>query len=257
MKIGAVNDYRNKVEDEIRWISSKGFDYVDMTLEPVMSSGVDVSAVKGALDETGLSVIGHTSPSLPLVFPLKSIRKPAWDEFIKYADIFEQLPVKYVTLHPSLNMPLIDKDKMFKYNREMIERADRIMRDRGMTLILESFLTPFDTPSSFKRLLEGLDKVEVHVDVGHCNISDGGNCTESFFKQFGERIVHVHFSDNYGRIDAHNAVGDGNIDWKKIVEVMLSHGYDNTITLEVFTGSRKDLVSSKDKIVKILGEAQK
>ncbi|MDA3792550.1 MAG: sugar phosphate isomerase/epimerase [Elusimicrobia bacterium] len=262
MKFGAVNNYKNKIEDEVRWIHSKGFDYIDMTFEPVFSSKIKIGSIKKALQETGLGVIGHISPSLPLAFPLKSIRKAAWEELTKYADLFKELEIKYVTLHPSLQMPLVDIEKKFKYNREMVKKADKIIRDRGMTLILESFFYPFDTPGAFERLLDGLDRVMVHIDIGHCNLagrnlSGGKDTTEDFFKKFGSRIVHLHFSDNYGKYDSHKAIGDGNIDWERIIEILNDYGYDSTITLEVFTDDRKHLIQSRNKIKEIINKVKK
>ncbi|NLB35386.1 MAG: sugar phosphate isomerase/epimerase [Elusimicrobia bacterium] len=252
MKIGAVNDFRNDLCDEIRRISAEGFDFVDLTLEPLFSHAVDAASVKEVVDETGIEVIGHTSPFLPVIFPLKKIRDVSIEEFVKYIDFFKALEVDLMNVHPSLNGTLMDEDSVFKYNKEFITKINQICRDKGITLMVESVLAPFNTPESFERLLEGLDDVMVHVDVGHCNINTPKNLTEDFFKTFGDRIVHVHFSDNTGHRDSHLPLGTGNIDWKKIVSILRKYNYDSTITLEVFSQDREYLLLSKRFLENIL-----
>lgn len=252
MKIGAVNDFRNDLCDEIRLIHSEGFDFVDLTLEPLFSRDVDVNSVKKDLEETAIEIIGHTSPFLPVIFPLKKIREASIEEFIKYIDFFHDLEVTLMNVHPSLNGTLMDAESVFRYNKEFITNINNICRDKGITLMVESVLKPFNTPESFERLLEGLDDVMVHLDVGHCNINTDRNLTEDFFRTFGERIVHVHFSDNTGDRDNHLPLGCGNIDWVEAVSILRKYGYESTVTLEVFSQSRDYLLQSKKFLENIL-----
>jgi L-ribulose-5-phosphate 3-epimerase UlaE len=52
-----------------------------------------------------------------------------------------------------------------------------------------------------------------------------------------DRLLHVHLSDNKGKSDDHLAIGAGTIDWKKELRLLKASGYDDTITLEIFTGT--------------------
>lgn len=254
MKIGAVNDYNNDICDEIRLIASEGFDFVDLTLEPISGNRLDAAGVKEALDETGLEVIGHTSPFFPVIFPLKSVREASMEELTKYVDFFSGLDIKLMNIHPSLNGTLMVEKDIIRYNREFIAKLNDICLKKGITLMVETVAKPLNTPEVFNNLLDGMDNIKVHLDVGHCNINSDRNLVEEFFAAFGDRIAHIHFSDNFGNSDDHLPLGCGSIDWKKTADILKEYGYDKTITLEVFTQNRKYLLLSKKFLEDILNQ---
>jgi len=254
LKIGAVNNFRNDICDEIRLIASEGFDFIDLTLEPLFSHNLNIAKVKEAISEAGIEVIGHTSPFLPVIFPLQSVREASIKEFELYIDFFSKLGVELMNVHPSLNGTLMSNSSIIEHNKEFITNIYRLCLNAGITLMVETVEKPFNTPESFEYILKGLDDVKVHLDVGHCNINTDRNLAEEFFNFFGDRIVHVHFSDNNGDRDHHLPLGCGNIDWKEQVNILRRHGYDRTITLEVFTQDRKYLLYSKKYLENILTE---
>ncbi|MBN2407827.1 MAG: sugar phosphate isomerase/epimerase [Elusimicrobia bacterium] len=253
MKLGAVNNYNRDISDEIKLIASEGFDFVDLTLEPIFAGRLDAGKVKAAVEETGIEIIGHTSPFLPVIFPLKTIRKASIDEFQKYIDFFSKLGVKLMNVHPSLNGTLMTERDMMRNNREFITELNGLCREKGLTLMVENVLSPFNTPESFEELLEGLDDVKVHIDIGHCHVNTDRNLVDEFFVKFGKRIVHAHFSDNFGNRDDHLPLGCGTINWKDMVGILRKHGYDETITLEIFSQDRRYLLLSKKYLEDISG----
>ena len=65
------------------------------------------------------------------------------------------------------------------------------------------------------------------LDVGHANLN---NCLPAFLET---TIDHMHLHDNYGRTDSHSPVGEGDIDFEAVIEVLQrSHA---TPVLEVAT----------------------
>ncbi|NJN67583.1 MAG: sugar phosphate isomerase/epimerase [Chloroflexaceae bacterium] len=48
-------------------------------------------------------------------------------------------------------------------------------------------------------------------------------------------MVHVHLSDNRLRRDDHMPLGAGRIGWPRVIQLIQKTGYDDTITLEVFS----------------------
>jgi sugar phosphate isomerase/epimerase len=84
------------------------------------------------------------------------------------------------------------------------------------------------------------------LDTGHANIDDPeANRVLDFITKFGHRIGHVHLSDNLGRRDDHFQLGKGTIDFDKIARALNECGYDDTITLEIFSEDRRHLQSGK------------
>lgn len=166
MQIGVMNHPNADLLEEIEWISQNGFDFIDLTIEPLKAYDFDVPRVKKALNASGLEVIGHTNSFLPFILPIDSIREACLKEFRKYVDIFVQKK----------------------------------------------------------------------------------NLAEDFFKEFGEDIVHLHFSDNNGKKDDHLPLGCGGINWEETVRTVKRFGFDGTITLEVFVPDRGYLLLSRDKL---------
>ena len=71
-------------------------------------------------------------------------------------------------------------------------------------------------------------------------------------KRFGDRINHVHLSDNLGKYDDHFALGKGNIDIYRLVKKLQTIGYDGTITFEVFDDNRLMLAESRELVKEML-----
>ncbi|MEA2475819.1 MAG: hypothetical protein QOC87_18, partial [Actinomycetota bacterium] len=88
-----------------------------------------------------------------------------------------------------------------------------------------------------------------HLDVGHANLRLGKhekNRAKSLLDAFGDRLVHVHLSDNRGgEQDLHLPLGAGTIDWKQVARQLQEAGYDGTVTLEVFSREREHLRTSR------------
>jgi sugar phosphate isomerase/epimerase len=132
------------------------------------------------------------------------------------------------------------KKELVRLNAEALKPLVEMAASYGLTLILENFKTPFDSVSTYSRLLEEVPGLQVHLDFGHTNL--GKDDGAYFCTHLGEHIRHVHFSDNRGQEDEHMPLGTGNIDWEKAVTALKSIGYDGTITLEVFGKDRSALL---------------
>jgi sugar phosphate isomerase/epimerase len=83
------------------------------------------------------------------------------------------------------------------------------------------------------------------LDIGHANIDcQDGRRGLNFVGQFGQRIGHLHISDNHGKKDDHLPLGEGNIRFPEIISALKQSGYNDTVTLEVFSEDRNKLKSS-------------
>ncbi|MFP3946619.1 MAG: sugar phosphate isomerase/epimerase family protein [Archaeoglobaceae archaeon] len=248
MQIGVMNHPNVDLLGEIKWVSQNGFDFIDLTIEPLKAYDFDVHSVKKALKDSDLDIIGHTNPSLPFILPIESIREACLKEFRKYIDIFVQLGADKVNIHPSYHAPFFSTRDKIEANIHFLEQVNHICESRGVTLMLENFVAPFDSPEAFSRIVEEVAGLKVHLDVGHCNINQEENLTEAFFKEFNKDIVHLHFSDNNGKNDDHLPLGCGSIDWEQVVRTVKRYGFDGTITLEIFVPDRDYLLLSKSKL---------
>lgn len=96
------------------------------------------------------------------------------------------------------------------------------------------------------------------LDIGHAHIEDAkGKRAVKFIERFPERIDHIHISDNLGGADNHLPVGAGSVNFHEIVQALKGIGYDETITLEVFSKDRDYLKMSRNKVAAMFAAIHK
>ena len=104
-------------------------------------------------------------------------------------------------------------------------------------------------PKDFEMVFETFPSLKLTLDTGHAHIgSRGRNRNLDFIERFADRIGHVHASDNFGKEDNHLPVGAGTADFRKIVKALKGIGYDETMTLEVFSRDKEYLRQSREKL---------
>lgn len=233
MKIGAMNNPRIPVIDEIKAIGEAGYDFIDLTIEAPHAQHVEVESVSQLLKNYNLSVVGHTDPIIPYAYPIQSIKEACLGEFKRFAETFARLGATIMNIHPCYSCPITMKKSLIDLNIEALGPILETVQSFGLTLMLENFIAPFDSVVAFRRILKELPGLKVHLDFGHGNI--GGESGMVFCREFPKEIAHVHFSDNRGSDDHHMPLGVGSIDWGKAVNALKSINYDGGITLEVFS----------------------
>lgn len=257
MKIGAMNHPMRGVVDEIRTFGELGFEFIDLTLEPFQGapSAIDVAAVAQALRDTRLSAVGHTAWYLPIGSPFERVRQAAIDELTECFDVFARLGITYANIHPDARVPsMFPREWAIERNADSLRRLAELAGERGILLMVENVAGPFNQIANLKRLFDAVPSLGLHLDVGHANLDYPQNATELFLNAFANRLVHVHFSDNKGDADAHLPMGVGTIDWRWAITTLKRHGYDGTITLEVFTPDQDYLAFSRLKVQRMWDE---
>ncbi len=252
MQIGAMNNPMADVEQEIRSYAEAGFDFIDLTLEPqkAYSGTLNVKAVRKALDETGLGIIGHTAYYLPIATPMPEVREAAIREIERDILIFAELGAELVNIHPFVWAPLHETRWIRESNIEAFHRLSEGCVASGLRLMLENLPPHFNSPRDLANVFAAVPDMGFHLDVGHANLETEHNMTVELASYFADRLWHVHFSDNNGgNLDLHLPLGVGKIDWKWIVHILKRVGYDRTITLEVFADDREYLHRSRTKLL--------
>jgi sugar phosphate isomerase/epimerase len=79
-----MNNPRTDLLAEIAWASQNRFEFLDLTLEPSAAHPrqIAVPAVRRALKDAGLKIVGHTAYYLPLASPLATLREAARTEIV-------------------------------------------------------------------------------------------------------------------------------------------------------------------------------
>lgn len=258
MQIGTMNHPGRDVLKEIEWMADARFDFLDLTLEPPMAAArrVDPHAIRAALQDANLGVVGHTAYYLPLCSPFESLRRAAVDELKVCLEVFAAVGAEWMNLHPDRQAPLHERRFVIERNLETIRDIEDTAREMGVGLMIENLPGSFNTARQLGELLEPLPELGLHLDIGHANLLVEYNTTDEILGAYGQRLRHVHLHDNKGgSADLHLPLGAGTLETPHYIRALQANGYDATITLEVFTPDRHHLTYSRDVLRRLWDEA--
>jgi len=261
MQIGAMtNPYRDLLP-QIHWIGKNGFDYVDLAVEPprATASDIDSRAVLEATASFNLGIVVHTSPYLPVASGHLATRHAAWAELAGAVSLADSLGSSLMTIH-YVGAPA------FYTGRDVVDIYAGLLSyllqaagDTQMRIALENSPSNQGEVLLFREIFRREPNARLLLDVGHTHMGTETNAAGSFLADpiVGQRLSHVHLSDNNGRDDLHLPLGAtrNGIDWRKMISMLRNHPYDGRMTLEVFSPDLDYLLMSRDKLLKWWDEA--
>lgn len=251
MKVGAMNHPRHNPAEEIRRFAAMGFDFIDLTLEPPGAGWwqCDVPAVRKALAETGMGIVGHTAYYLPIAHPFEEVRRAAVEAFRNCIPVFAEMGARVMNIHPDAYAPMHDRAFVIGQNLKSLAEILESAEGTGVRVMVENLPRNFNTAVQLAELLDPLPELGLHLDIGHTELSVATNSAEEILARFGGRLLHAHLHDNKGGdADVHLPLGAGTIDVPKHLAALKKVGYDGTITLEVFTPDQHYLEISAAKL---------
>ena len=251
MRIGIMNNPARDVLKEITRAAELGLEFLDLTLEPPVARAdqVDPPRIKAALARHGLGVIGHTAYYLPFGSAFDRVQSAAIAEAEACLQVFADVGAAFMNLHLDSRAPGHEAAWVKRRNVDAILRLLPTAERLGVGLMVEN--AQGDDADALAPVLDALPTVGLHLDIGHANIGTRKSHVPSLLAGYGDRLRHVHVSDNKGRSDDHLAIGAGTISWKSELRALKASGYDGMITLETFYGDSDLTIYSRDKIRQI------
>jgi sugar phosphate isomerase/epimerase len=255
MKYGAMNFPVRPVLDEIHAIAELGFDYLELAMDPPLAHYSQVlaekTAIVHALDASGMGLVCHLPTFVHTADLTELIRAASLAETLHSLDAAAELGAEKAVVHPGLISGLgVHVIKMARgYALESLEAIHARAHALGIRLCLENMFPRylgFVAPEDFADVFRRMPALGLTLDTGHAHIGDpDGGRLMGFVAAYGDRIGHVHVSDNKGRGDDHSPLGDGTIDFERWVRALLATGYQDTVTFEIFSPDPGDLVRSR------------
>lgn len=252
MQIGGMNHPARSPVKEIDWFGAHGFDFVDLTLEPPASdpAEINVSAVKRALSRHGLDVVTHTAWYIPISLPYARFRTAALDEFRRCLEITVKLGAAVMNTHFTAPPPLMPEDQTVDRHVEVLAPLCEEAARCNVSIVLEH--VPRGGRNQLETILaimQEIPRLRFHLDSGHAKLERDTDRWGEYLKHLGDRLLHVHLSDNDGTSDQHLPLGASPRSltrWPAHIKKLKATGYDGTITLEVFAPEREYLLVSRD-----------
>lgn len=262
MQYGAMNFPVRPVLQELESISSLGFDYLELTMDPPQAHHSTIRAQKDdflkALEKFRMQVVCHLPTFLGLADLTESIREASLKEMLDSLDVAVELDPLKVVLHPAYvtGLGLFVFDTAKRYAAKSLETIVRRADGLGLELCLENMFPKTNSltePDHFESVFEMFPSLKLTLDVGHANIgSKGGRRILEFITRFPDRLSHIHVSDNFGKEDNHLPLGAGTVDYARTIKAIQEAGYDGTVTFEIFSRDRNYLKTSREKFQAIL-----
>lgn len=258
MRYGAMNFPIKPVVEEIDTFAALGFDYVELTMDMPMAHHSrlhrEQDQISAALRRGGMGLVCHLPTFLVTADLTASLRHASLEEMLASLETAVVLGAEKAVLHPSpmsglgVMVPELVRPLALDFLARMVDHA----RELGMMLCLENMFprNGFGVePDEFTEIFGLFPDLRMTLDVAHAHIDGGkGQRLRELLARFGERIAHVHVSDNQGKRDDHWELGKGNVDLREVARKLRSIGYDSTITLEVFDRDRQALVASRHRL---------
>jgi len=147
-----------------------------------------------------------------------------------------QLDCRLWLFHPGLQTgvshfyPGLD----WQVNLDSVRELLKTGRKESVEIAIENVPEPYPfilkSVQDFSRFYDELnDDIGLVLDLAHANLN---HQIQDFIRQFSEKIVHMHVSDNDGTYDMHLGIGYGTIDWENVAKEIKKAEYGNVIMLE-------------------------
>lgn len=132
-----------------------------------------------------------------------------------------------------------------KRYREFLSQCLPYALERGITIGLENAgRDPSSYPptiSELKQLVLEMEGLKITLDIGHAHLVERrlgkkatGAAIAENIRSLRKHIVHLHVHDNRGRLDDHLPPGDGEINFKTVVEAVREIKYNGLVIAELW-----------------------
>jgi len=261
MQIGVMNNPFKKLLPQIHWIGENGFDYIDLAVEPplTLNREMDCQAIRKAADLYNLDIVIHTSPHLPLADRHLKKRQAAWTELLNTIKFAQDLGSPLVAVHYLGAPAFYSFHKNVAMYVDLLQYLIHAVGRTKVSVALENSPSNKMETKVFREIFNQIPEIRLLLDVAHAHLNNDIDVADDFLNDMvlGQRLSHIHISDNNGMDDLHlplESVRNG-INWKKMIRMIRNHPYDGRITLEVFSPDQKYLLISRNKLMKWWDEA--
>ncbi|NVN90591.1 MAG: sugar phosphate isomerase/epimerase [Desulfuromonadales bacterium] len=168
-----------------------------------------------------------------------TIRDATRKRFEQVFQAAEILKPRIIVVHPGL-----DEVRHGNERKPWLENSIRFWRDFlpratdiGCTIAVENIFEK--EPSSLRDLLEAIDDPALRhcFDVGHWNMF-ASTGLEEWFTEMGSHMAEIHLHDNHGQTDEHLPLGEGQINFDLLFNLVRRFAPEAVWTIEAHSNER-------------------
>jgi len=216
----------------IHTVGQMGYPFVEISLLDPEESARQIDDLLQVKEEYGLTYLAHypneDNPTDP-----KVLRERFVPKIKQLLDISQKLGIEKGTIHFWIDVrwasPALISEKI-ELLSEMVAHASQ----KGITLCIENLTEQHE---SFSLAFEAIADLRMTLDIGHGELLSKENTSFNFIRHLFPNIAHVHTHDNHGgkgvEDDLHLPLGQGRVDYPRILTMLKDKGYSGTVTMEV------------------------
>jgi sugar phosphate isomerase/epimerase len=248
-----VTNPSRDIVKEIMAASSMGFDYVELNIE-IPEGHPEIlkrkhHAILEALKSFDHIPVGHNPYWSELWSDYEEVRQ-AWIRVGRRSiDIAASLGCGKLNFHAPILHGMykyveVYKKRALKNTMNSLNKLVRYASSKKVFLVFENMPElEFMRFKEYSLIMKKVPGLKAHIDVSHAFVEGGMRMVSRYIKTFQKRLEHIHFSDSLGMTDDHLGIGQGIINYERVMRLLRRIRYDKTITLEIFSG-KKDLRNS-------------
>jgi sugar phosphate isomerase/epimerase len=148
--------------------------------------------------------------------------------------------------HPGSKIFAYDKRSEELNNDALLHLID-YSNSRGIKLGIEN-MPPnvgfLSTPAEFDEFVKN-NNLDLYIvfDTGHANMARN---MDDFIRKYAARFMQIHVTDNDGKKDGHLNIGEGTIDWNKMIKDLRKYGFTGSYVIESVTDPFKSVEKLKE-----------
>ena len=184
----------------------------------------------------------HTTSGLPYdganvsIFAFEECqRKAAVEEIKKNICTLALLDGEIAVIHPGGAAEPSERARRLQKSKDSIKELLEYSASMGTKIAIENTLVDNAICRQAEELREYVDSFRSN-DIGICFDTSHANLTQDIFtaeKICGDKIIHLHISDNYGEKDNHFVPYEGQIDWIQFRDILKDVGYSGVYMFEI------------------------
>ncbi len=258
LSFGVMNNPEKRLKSDLNLLADLDLEYIELTVEWPESRPELVREnlpwLADFLAERGLGILIHTPWYLEIASPYAPVREGALSIGRDIIELAAELDSPLVTFHPYTPGWLSGTSKRRvearRLNASSMSSLVEMGSEVGVQVLVENVdHGAFSSVSDLAFLLNEVPHLGLTLDIGHAFLGGGEDKLRSYFDKLGERVLHVHVHDNFGRGDDHLPVGAGRVPWRKVGELLASLPYEGTVTIEAHVQDREYLRFSRERLL--------
>jgi sugar phosphate isomerase/epimerase len=239
-----------KSEEDIDFLRSAGFELGEVVIRSAKSR--DHWRYSGARNNgrSNFLLIAH-GPFEGPPNDIDNLRNKYCPALRDTVDVARKMEINFLTVHLWMD-PRFVKTGVIKEKKRALLDLWNYGRDNGVLISLENLS---ETADDFAGVLELIPGLGITLDVGHGELLTQHNTSFGIMDKLMDSVKHMHFHDNRGgdgvEDDLHLPIGEGIVDFKAILRILLDKGYQQTLTLEL---KREELIESRAKVKALIND---